>query len=135
MNSSMCLACKHKNESEQSQIYLEMEVPPDGSKISEYVEELINMSSIVQYHCQDGCQSYFQAENRTQIKSNPEFLIIILRRSIMTENGPEIVENNLESISDILIRLDSLFNVMFLKKYLFVLGTMLEWRGHMKLLL
>ena len=70
-SSVFCLACKHKNESEQNQIYLEMEVPPDGSKLSKYVEELINESSMVQYHCQDGCHGHFQAENRIQIKSCP----------------------------------------------------------------
>ena len=99
VNSTMCLTCKHKNESEQSQIYLEMEVPPDGSDMGEYVEEMINDSCIVQYHCQDGCQAHFQAEKRLMLKSanKSEFLIVLLRRSIMTENHVEIVKstNNL----------------------------------------
>ena len=102
----MCLACKHKNESEQSQIYLEMEVPPDGSNMGEYVEEMINDSCIVQYHCQDGCQAQFQAEKRFMLKSvnKSEFLIVLLRRSIMTENQVEIVENSIQSTNNLLLR-------------------------------
>ena len=88
-----------------------MEVPPDGSNINEYVEELMNESDIVQYHCQDGCQSNFQAENRIQIKSHPEFIIIILRRSVMAENGLEIVENTFNSTNNISIRLDRLLKI------------------------
>ena len=107
VNSTMCLSCKHRNESEQSQIYLEMEVPPDGSELSDYVEEMINESSIVQYHCQDGCQANFQAETQTMLKSvnQAKFITIILRRSMMTENGAEIVENRIGSIKNISLRL------------------------------
>jgi hypothetical protein len=107
VTSTMCLACKHRNESEQSQIYLEMEVPPNGSELSDYQEEMINESSRVQYHCQDGCQAHFQAETRSLLKSvrQAEFLIVLLRRSIMTENGIEIVENSIGSVKNISLRL------------------------------
>ena len=106
VNSTMCLSCKHRNESEQSQMYLEMEVPPDGSELSDYLEEMINESSIVQYHCQDGCQANFQAETRSLLKSvrQAQFLIVLLRRTILTENGAEIVDNSIGSIRNISLR-------------------------------
>ena len=82
-------------------------MPPDGSELSDYVEEMINESSIVQYHCQDGCQANFQAETQTMLKSvnQAKFITIILRRSMMTENGAEIVENRIGSIKNISLRL------------------------------
>ena len=106
VNSTVCLSCQHRNESEQSQIYLEMEVPPDGTQLSDYVEEMLNESSIVEYHCRDGCQVHFQAETRSMLKSvrQAQFLIILLRRSIMTTNGAEIVENRIGSIKNLALR-------------------------------
>ena len=83
-----------------------MDVPPDGEKLSNSVEEMNNGSCIVEYHCQDGCDAKFQAEKRTVIKSieNSDFLIILLKRTIMTTNGPEINENKVESTDNIRLR-------------------------------
>ena len=83
-----------------------MDVPPDGTKLSNSIEEMNNGSCIVQYHCQHGCQAKYQAEKRTVIKSieNSEFLIILLRRTIMTNNGREIVDNEVESTDNIRLR-------------------------------
>ena len=99
VNLSPCMACNHKNVSEQNQIYFEMEVPPDGSSLAEYVEENINESYIVQYRCEDGCQANFQAEKQTMIKTveETEFIILLLRRSITSQEGVEIVANSIVS--------------------------------------
>ena len=106
VNTTTCLKCKHKNSSEQNPIYLEMDVPPNGSKLSNFVEECMTESLIVEYHCQDGCNAYFQAENRRQLKSvnETQFLIVLLRRSIMTEIGPNIVKNKVSATHDLKIR-------------------------------
>ena len=106
VNSTTCLACNHENISEQNQIYLEMEVPPDGSNLGEYVEQNLNGSSIVEYNCQDGCKRKFQADKRTLIKSieQTEFLIILLRRSIATTEGIEIVTNMIQATDNIDLR-------------------------------
>ena len=105
-NTTTCLKCGHENSSEQTQIYLEMDVPPDGSKLSDFVEKNMTESLVVQYHCQDGCNAYYQAETRTQIKSVNEtkFIIVLLRRSVMTERGPEIIKNKILATHDLKIR-------------------------------
>ena len=106
INTTTCLKCKHENSSEQNQIYLEMDVPPDNSKLSDFVEKMITECSIVQYHCQDGCNAYYQAENRTQLRSVNEvqFILVLLRRSVMTETGPELVKNRILPTHDLKIR-------------------------------
>ena len=72
-----------------------MDVPADGSNLKDMVEKTINEGSIVQSHCEDGCKAQFQAKIRSIIKDVNEtrFIIIILHRSIMTDNGIEIVTN------------------------------------------
>ena len=106
INSTKCLQCNHTNESEQNQLYLEMDVPPDGSNLSEYVEELINESCIVDYHCQDGCGVRFQAEKKSILKSceDTELIIILLRRAVQGENGNLILDNKTISTDCILLR-------------------------------
>ena len=83
-----------------------MDVPPDSSKLSDFVEKNMTESLVVQYHCQDGCNAYYQAETRTHFKSVNEtkFIIVLLRRSIMTERGPEIVKNKIMATHDLKIR-------------------------------
>ena len=83
-----------------------MDVPPDSSNLSDYVEDMMNGSSIVQYHCEDGCNAHYQAENRTQLKSvrDSQFILLLLRRMVITENGPEILKNNVIATQDLMIR-------------------------------
>ena len=61
---------------------------------------------MVDYHCEDGCREKFQAEKRTVLKSvrETQFLIILLRRSIISEQGHEIVLNRVNSTENIHIR-------------------------------
>jgi hypothetical protein len=87
VNLSICAACGYRSESEQNQIYLELEVPPDESFLSQFVEQTLNEGCMVDYRCEDGCQENFQAEKRTVLKSvrETQFLTILLRRSIISE--------------------------------------------------
>ena len=61
---------------------------------------------MVEYHCEDGCKTRFQAEKRTLLKSNKEaqFIIVMLQRTILSENVPQIVFNNIDSQGNISIR-------------------------------
>ena len=106
INLSICISCGHKSESEQNQIYLEMDISPDGANLSQYVEETFNEGLMVDYNCEDGCQTKYQAEKRTVLKSvrETQFIIILLRRSIMAEQGIEIVYNNVYAEGNIQIR-------------------------------
>ena len=106
INSTTCKSCNHENKFEQSQIYLEMDVPPDGSSPSNAVEESLNDSCIVEYHCEDGCQIKFQAEKRTFLKSVEEtdYLIVLLRRTMYGNNANMIVANMINSTERIKLR-------------------------------
>ena len=106
VNLSICMKCGHRSESEQSQIYLEMDVPPEGSNLNEHVEQALNDGTRVEYRCEDGCNTKFQADKRTVLKSNRDvqFIIVMLRRTILSEFRPELVNNNVHSDGVIDIR-------------------------------
>ena len=92
------------SESQQNQLYVELDVPPSGSNLNEYIEKHFNGHLEVDYNCQDGCKMVYGAENRSVIKSCPdiEFLIVILRRVVQGEAGTMIVQNTVNSIYNIL---------------------------------
>ena len=106
INQTSCITCGHKNAFEQSQIYLEIDVPPEGSSLCDYVEQTLNDGIMVEYYCEDGCKTRFQAEKRTLLKSNKEaqFIIVMLQRTILSENVPQIIFNNIDSQGNINIR-------------------------------
>ena len=103
MDSTMCNRCQNENISEHGQIYLEMEVPPDGSLLGEHIEEYFSESYFVEYVC-DLCQ-YQLAEKRMFLKSAVETncITILLRRSVQGEDGNEIVVNKIKAVDDIKI--------------------------------
>ena len=70
--STTCSNCAKMSESEQNQLYVEIDVPPNGSKLNEYVEKTLNGYCEVEYHCQDGCNVKCEAENRSMIKSSKD---------------------------------------------------------------
>ena len=106
VNLLICKACGHINSSEQFQIYLELDVPPEGSNLNEYVEKALNGGTMVEYRCEDGCNVRSQADKRSLLKSGKEtqFIIIMLRRTISSEFGMQIVPNNVYPDNDIDIR-------------------------------
>ena len=101
----MCSQCQKENKTEQRQTYLEMEVPPDGSCLGQYVEEHFNESFFVDYYC-DGCKSQSLAEKRLFLKASLEtnFLVVLLRRSVLGDDGNFIVTNRIKSVEDIKIK-------------------------------
>ena len=106
VNLTICMACGHQNSFEQSQIYLEMDVPPEGSNLCEHVEKLFHDGTIVEYKCENGCKAKFQAEKKEVLKSGKDtkFIIIMLRRSVLSENGRQIVLNKVNAEGSIGIR-------------------------------
>ena len=73
---------------------------------NEHLEETLNGSLLVEYHCQDGCRIKNRAENRSMIKSCKEtqFLIVILRRIIHGAAGPILVQSKVDSTEKLQIR-------------------------------
>ena len=98
----MCNHCKRENKIDHRQTYLEMEVPPDGSSLGLHVEEHFNESFFVDYFC-DGCESKSLAEKRLLLKHSHEtnFMVVLLRRSVLGDDGNFIVTNRITAVDDI----------------------------------
>ena len=52
-------------------MYVELEVPEDGSKINESIGEYFHVSSLVGKNC-DGCRKFVEAEKRCRLTSISE---------------------------------------------------------------
>ena len=102
IDSTMCLRCHYKNEIRLRQIYLEMEVPPDGSSLGKYVEEHFDESTIVDFVC-DECGANFQAEKKLLLNSinEADFITILLRRTVYSDEGNMLVVSKIEAVGDI----------------------------------
>ena len=87
-------------------MYVEISVPPDNTRLSDYVEEFFNRSELVGKRCEDGCQKFVQSEKTSKLTlaDETEFLIIILTRAIETLDGYELVERLTVPTDDVLIR-------------------------------
>ena len=64
INSTKCISCGKTNESEQNQLYVEIDVPAQDSRLNEFVEESLNGFYKVDYDCKEGCQMKHGAENQ-----------------------------------------------------------------------
>ena len=102
VDSTMCSRCHKENRTEQRQTFLEMEVPPDGSCLGHHVEEHFNESYFVDYYCEE-CKSQSLAEKRLFLKATVEtnFLVVLLRRSVLGNDGNFIVTNRIKAVDDI----------------------------------
>ena len=96
-HSTTCCGCNQIHQSETTQMYVELPVPPDNSSLNDYVEEHLNTSTLVGKFCEDGCQKFVQAEKRSRLTlaSETEFLIVILTRAIETLDGFALVGNEI----------------------------------------
>ena len=105
-HSTKCCSCKKMNQSVTTQMFVELEVPPDGSSLNEYVEEYFNASSPVDLFCENGCEKFVQAEKRSNLTRTAEtdFLIVILTRAIETMDGYQLNLSEITCTKDVYIR-------------------------------
>ena len=105
-HSTRCESCNHINQSETLQTYVELQVPPDGSTLKDYVEDHFNSSTMVGVFCEDGCKKFVQAAKSSRIKdtSDAEFIPVILTRAVETLDGYKLNRNKIISSNDIFIR-------------------------------
>ena len=105
-NSTVCCGCDQNIHSETHQIYVEMDVPPDNSVLSEFLEDYFGTSTLDARFCPDGCKKLCQAEKRSEIKNvrQTEFFLVILTRAIDSLDGFELIENRTISTNDVYIR-------------------------------
>ena len=106
ITSTTCSKCKMRSESESTQLYEELPVPPHQSNLKCYVEQSFNGSTTVETHCQDGCKVVGQGERRTTLKSTKDskFIILILSRAVAIPQGYKLVTNSVISTDPVHIR-------------------------------
>ena len=105
-HSTSCCACKNVNQSETTQIYLEIPVPPDNSNLNDYIESYFNSSSLIGLQCENVCDNFLPAEKRSQLTKSDEtdFFIVILTRAVQTMDGFKLVKNETIPTNDVFIR-------------------------------
>ena len=105
-NSTTCSNCNYRNESKTTQIFVEMSVPPANSNLNNYVEDHLNETTRVSYHCEDGCKEFTSGDHQTAITSCDEtqYIIVLLTRAIETFDGYRLVTNSVLSTKDISLR-------------------------------
>ena len=108
VTSTTCSSCKMRSESESTQIYEEMPVPPDQSSLKFQAEQFFNESLIVESQCQDGCKERGLGERRTTLKScrDSKFIILIFSRAVDSELGYQLVTNSVICTDPLTIRQD-----------------------------
>ena len=61
-HSTKCCSCSHGNQSQTTQMYVEIQVPHDNSNLNDKVEEYLNTSSLVGLYCENFCEKFVQVE-------------------------------------------------------------------------
>ena len=105
-HSSECSTCKHRNEFETTQLYVEMPVPPNGSNLKHHVEDFFHERSKFGSYCDEACNVFSEKIKWTSITSLDEtkYLIVILTRGIETMDGFHLLKNEVKSTENIIIR-------------------------------
>jgi hypothetical protein len=105
-HSTKCCTCSQVNQSETTQMYLELQVPPDCSNLNEYIENYLNSSSAVGAYCENQCKKLVQSEKRSTLTTagETEFIIVILTRAIETLDGFQLNRNRIKATDDVFIR-------------------------------
>ena len=87
-------------------MYVELQVPTDGSSLNNHIEDYFNTSSVVGTFCENGCRNLVQSEKRSTLSqaAETEFLTVILTRAIETMDGFKLDRNEIVSTNDIWIR-------------------------------
>ena len=105
-HSTKCCYCNHVNQFETTQMYVELQVPPDNSKLSDHMEEHFNLSSMVGKFCENKCQRFVESEKRSTITSiaDTEFIPVILTRAVETMDGFKLSRKKTISTNEVCIR-------------------------------
>ena len=104
-HSTVCCACNNLTTTETTQLYVDIEVPPDNSHLNESVEEYFNISELFAMNC-GNCKKIVQKEKRWTLTtaSEAEFITVILRRTMETLDGYELNKHRTIPTDDVFIR-------------------------------
>ena len=105
-HSTKCDGCGNTNSHETLQSYLELEVPPENSDLSDYVGYYFNTSELIGVHCKHGCKKVVQVEKRSRLTdaSTTEFITTVLTRTKETSEGYKLNLNSISSSTNFFLR-------------------------------
>ena len=104
--SSVCCSCNGTVQWEKEQLYLEIQVPPDGADLNSSLEDYFNTSDLVGRQCDDACKKFVLAESRNQLTlaSQTKFILVILSRGLNSIEGFNLNQNETNATNDLFIR-------------------------------
>ena len=104
-HSTTCCKCDSRFSTEATQLYLELQVPDEGSDLNSFIEEEY-MCSLITKKCDEVCKSTVQAEKSTKLTSgkDTEFLTILLSRATGNPDDYRINTNKIKAFNDVWIR-------------------------------
>ena len=106
-HSTTCCACNQTNEHETTQMYVELDVPPDGCELTKSIDDYLNTSSLVGMVCEDQCNKRFVQKEKSSILTNTaetEFILVILSRVTQAMDGYHLNTNRTIATQDVCIR-------------------------------
>ena len=105
-HTTTCCACNNTNSYETTQMYIELDVPPDSCELSRSIDEYLNTSSLVTLRCESICQRNVQKEKTSILTRTNEtqFVLVILSRAVATVDGYQFNSNRTISANDVYIR-------------------------------
>ena len=104
-NSTKCCTCEYIHNHHTQQMFVDLPVPTENKNLKDSIEEHFNMTSTVLVFC-EFCQKLVQKEQSAKLTSaaSADFLAVILRREAETLEGYKLLENEVISTNDPLIR-------------------------------
>ena len=104
-HTTTCLSCNFVNISQNSQAYIELDVPEEHSQLNFPIEYFFNSSTLVESSCKF-CKTKVQTEVKNEITNieNTNFITVLLRRAVATEEGFQLKMKKIISTEDIFIR-------------------------------
>ena len=100
------LCCNQANQHETLQMYIELDVPPDGCELTNSIDDYLNTSSLVGMVCEDQCKRFVQKEKSSILTSTAEteFILVILSRVTQAMDGFHLNTNRTIATQDVYIR-------------------------------
>ena len=102
-----CSACIGYSEYETTQVFFEIDVPPNGAKLKDYVENHLNEEYNLQSVCEDHCKKVTEKIKRITLSAEDyeaKYVVIVLSRAVQTEIGNEFSKNEVDATEQINLR-------------------------------
>jgi len=102
-----CLTCIGYSEYETTQAFFEIDVPPHGTKLKDYVENNLNEEYNLQSVCEDQCKKVPEKIKRISLSAEDyeaKYVVVVLSRAVHTEVGYEFSKNEVDATEQIGLR-------------------------------